>query len=367
MPDAADIYVYGLLGNNHYFLASHDSGASWTAPTPTWSGGIIALRFYANGNGLALVGSRGSDLSSYIIRDSGRRFDDINDSLLGAKYLIDAVILDTFDIWATDIRGYMLHSTDKGISWIGHSAISEIERHYWLSFITPSSNPKQVYAIFNFHGLDTGIVPIFSPDYVETTDGGETWKIDSSVSGSRIYRLCSLPGNHLWALVGRKPSSWNHGDIVALASYNCFADSVFYSPDDGATWYKDGITFQGDTLAEMRWPDKWHGYITAWRDTSLIIYRFISEERVAKPSPLPETPSLRIIAPVSEILSFEASVAGPVRITLFDLLGRERLQSTWQLTDGIPNSLSVHDLEPGYYRLALQSGTITVSQGFVKQ
>ncbi len=110
----------------------------------------------------------------------------------------------------------------------------------------------------------------------------------------------------------------------------------------------------------MIWPDATHGYMTALRDSMLLIYRFVPEPgSVSNASSSPQQPIRILQSPVSETLSFVGDFTGTALISITDVLGRTQVQDSRELTLGIPIDLSVADVPPGAYML-----TVQLSEGF---
>ena len=174
-------------------------------------------------------------------------------------------------------------------------------------------------------------------DYLESIDTGRTWNNVSSVAGGRVFFLANPDTNILWAVVGREPEQ--------LASYALpvgnFADSMFYSSDGGATWSKDGMTFQGDTILAMRWLTKNNGYVITYRDSNTYLYHYTEEQlNIVTPSTA-QTSNLTLYPnPATNVLNL-VSLAGTISIS--DPLGRSY---------AVPrngDALDISTLPPGVY------------------
>ncbi|HZK76190.1 MAG TPA: hypothetical protein VFD13_04705 [Candidatus Kapabacteria bacterium] len=394
MPTPADAYELnsGLYG--HVF-ATHDSGSHWQDyNTPFIPGiGFAWFRMFATGTGRAIDVTRGSGVPVAKTLDSGRSFSGVgyNDPI--DNRIRDAVFLDTLDFWVSYTDGEMLHSTDGGVSFCTDTTIpvcsdtilSSIDTIYvftsrYLSgnlhfdtnqailfgAITPTSDPERLYVLLNRSVLgDTVNFPPFhsdfAVDFLETTNGGMTWRSDSSFGSPRVHQLCAPSPNTLWAFVGGG-SLFAYQDNISLGT-----DTLVYSPDDGKTWYRDSTSIPGMT-PQMNWPDQNHGYITALRDSTLLIYRFVSDANVAPHTPEQALPSLHIMeSPVSGILSFECDISETVTIAIMDVLGRIRLQTLRQVTAATPCELPVDNLSSGAYMLSVESSEGSSFERFIKE
>jgi hypothetical protein len=240
----------------------------------------------------------------------------------------------------------MLHTTDGAHHWstvtIWHPD-SVIQHFYHPLYITQTTERERLYVWFCGKTWgDTTAYPLFSGDFLETTNGGTTWRVDSSIGGARLYDLCSPAPEKLWAFVGIIPAYY-------VVHFNDFfgTNALFYSPNDGKTWFEDSTA--GDSLTFMRWPDAQHGYITAWRDSTLFIYRFVSNAGVVSEQ-LATIPAQLYPNPATTNLNITSSI-GTSTIHLYDVLGREALSSI--LSNG-QSTLDVSRLPRGIYSVVLE-------------
>ncbi|HWF44901.1 MAG TPA: T9SS type A sorting domain-containing protein [Candidatus Kapabacteria bacterium] len=372
MPDPADAYTTIRLPPDYsYIFATHDSGFDWEtesfivdsidqASLPLGTGlSPYYFKMFGEGRGVALgLGSVDNILlTMFNTWDSARHFFSLKtQDSVNITDITDAVILDTLNFWVCYNDGRMAQSTNGGISWKYDTIVQNLDSRYQLESITETPDFRTLYANLRSRKVDTSSHSSFHSDFVETTNAGASWRIDSSLNGARISRLSSSAPGKLWAFLN--PNYHTSGYFPS--------DSVFYSPDDAKTWFKDSITFLKDTLTGMCWPNETHGYITATRDSTLFIYRFVADANVA----LMANPVRRVRileSPVFEELAFEPKASGISKISVIDLLGRERLQQSMTLATGTHSSLPVRNLIPGYYWLVVQTGTAVYSAGFVKE
>ncbi len=376
MPTATDAYF--LAGVASY--VSRDGGNTWTenklAMLP--SGSPAALRIFPNGIGRAIAYTQAYGLAVWTSSDSAKYFYPfLNEPYtegLTIDSFRDALFLDSSEFWVSYWPGVMLHTTDGGYTWHPSSVIPAIDTFHSFQWISSTSDRRHFYILVGNNTLpydregrqDTFVtIPPLSADFAETTDDGITWRIDSSIGDSRIYRLVSPAPNKLWVFVGREPQFYNQVGFLRYTQNGSayppsFADSLFYSPDDGRTWYKDSTTFAGDTLLEMCWPDSEHGYIAAWRDSTLLVYRFIpnsssvagtaSQAREISITPNPATNAVTIIT----------SLSGE-EVHLYDILGRDVYSELIPASGSM--KLDVSQLPRGFYTVTIDVDHARLSAG----
>ncbi len=372
LPTRSDVYA---IESAYRGLISHDSGLTWTVIAypnlvhirPQF----VGARVFANGQGFctAILDS-GSALAIYIEKtvDSASSF--FRTAFEGQPAfagILDAVYFDTLEFWLSDAIGKALHTTNGGKTWEIKTIFDSLANARTCYISTTSDRSHFYVLVYTNMGVFDKVA---EPDFAVTTDAGSTWRIDSSLGGARMYRLVAQTPDKIWAFVGH--SQWvASADLASVPTgFNQqFADSLFYSSDGGRSWFKDSTTFIGDTLAEMCWPDSAHGYITAWCDRTMFVYRYVSNSaRVEPPPEALTTTQLRILnSPVADVLSFESQASGNATIRVFDLLGRERKEESRRLTSPSRTDLAVGDLEPGYYLLNLSIGARRISTGFIKR
>jgi hypothetical protein len=334
LPTREDAYFFR---EGSYALISHDSGFNWklnnydnnVPPMVGYTDGCNT-RIFSNGTGFDFVSL---DTSLHQDRDTVFNIMRTNDygfsflpvpiqtgqSLNGHKTR-DQVFLDTLEFWVSDVRGWMKHTTDGGYSWSVLPVIDSLSMYCNMTEIIPTSDRERLYVLFNapLAPADTTAYP----DFAATTNGGLTWRIDSSLHGARMDRLASQSPDKLWAFVGHGQYG---GNVSLLHPYKPvqYCDSLFYSPDGGLSWSKDSTTFIGDTLVEMVWPDSNHGYIVAWRDTTMLVYRWVPNGAGAVAPARTERPFDFSIQPnpASGAVTIQLGGTRTAKVEIFDLLG----------------------------------------------
>lgn len=159
---------------------------------------------------------------------------------------------------------------------------------------------------------------VLHSDFYFTTDDGVSWNADSIAPG-RVAELANPTEKELWALV---------------------SDSIFYSPDYGNTWIKDGTTFSGDTVVGFDWPDSTGGFVTIQENKGLSVYRFVRDPLAVDEPAANSSPSF-FPNPFRSQLNLQAADLGV--LTLYDMLGRtvlkHRIEGSVIATEALPPGL----------------------------
>ncbi len=360
MPTDSNVYILSDVASNY----SSDGGVSWrqyklaipvTGPPSSW-------RIFPHGIGRAITIA--DQQLIWTCSDSARYFYDVQ-SYDGPTYdsIRDAIILDTNQFWVSNAAGEMVQTLDGGKTWSWISVIPGLDTLHSLAWISTTPVSGRFYVT-----LDRGIIPkdknsqwdstVKSPtlaaDFVETTDDGGTWRIDSSLGSPRIYQLESPGQGKLWAFVGPNPSFYlwySFRPTLVWPSPAFHADSLLYSPDDGRHWFED-TTFLGDTLMQMCWPDSAHGYIAAERNDSLLVYRFVPQSLgIVRAQPVQSVTEV-YPNPAAETVTIAGAPLS--RMSLLDILGRDALRATIPPTGTL--TLDVSGLPRGMYEVLIQKG-----------
>jgi hypothetical protein len=286
----------------------------------------------------------------------------------------DALFLDSMNFWISCsqsgvVRAEILHTHNAGVFWDTIHPIDPIR--YFQSHITELVQSPDTNYLYIIGGGDNKIENGLNTndDFIKTTDDGKTWVGDSVIGGNRVYRMSSPAKGILWAFVGNKQGYYGSPDLSKYPN-NGFADSVFYSSDNGATWIKDSTTFIDDTLTSMYWSDPNHGYITSIRNDSMFLYRYIpNSEGVTRGQPLQTQASITLLnSPVSDVLHFTTAGLSPgAHMRIVDVLGRVRMAPEHLLGQHNREEVNIGNLPPGYYTLIINTTGQLVSKGFVKR
>jgi hypothetical protein len=355
--DSLNTYVNSNLS---WLLATHDGGLTWEVDTNAFSKAAFSLfiRMFSPAQGRAISNEF---IYTFATIDSGRHFYPIGNA---PGSFNDAIFLDTSEYWLSysgpngSMFNIMEHTTNAGDNdlWTSDTIGDSIPLYYTLNSITQTPDRQRFYVLPSWR-VNFAPTP-FHWDFVETTDDGATWRIDSALDSVVIYQLSAPAPNRLWALL--YPIYYNNGTYTY---YNSIvgANFVSYSQDDGHTWYADS-TLLGDTLTSMFWPDAEHGYITASQNHSLVVYRFVS--RPSGVLPAEQAVSHAAIFPNPAVRSFIINGVAPFSIVhLFDVLGRDVLR------DKVPASgsltLDVSHLPCGIYVVVIEKDGGMVPAGRV--
>jgi hypothetical protein len=112
----------------------------------------------------------------------------------------------------------------------------------------------------------------------------------------------------------------------------------------------------------MRWPDAQHGYITAWRDSTLFVYRFVADEGVVENAHTEIPPTQLYPNPATNNLTITSSI-GAGTIHLYNILGREVM--TGMLSADGQATLDVSHLPRGIYDVLLDHYGLQLPVGMV--
>jgi hypothetical protein len=202
------------------------------------------------------------------------------------------------------------------------------------------------------------------PAFAVTRDGGIVWRLDSGIGGARIFKMDTPAPDHLWAFIGH--SNPRGPNLASIAREGTYADSLFFSSDQGTTWYKDAKSFAGVTMVDMFWADSAHGYILSMRDNSTYISRWVPDVSSVAKSALPEAAPIRILeSPVGQTLSIATTLEGVGEITILDLLGRTQFTEHRSLDHRV--DLAVVGLDPGFYVIRVHTSSGTFALRFIKR
>ncbi len=356
LTDGPNSHSYESVGENEFYgfaelnstFSSHDTGHTWlftdlfnTSLKNYWFGGGA---MFSQGMGVVIFDNdQQRSFSVYFTRDSAQSFTQPEGQPSFPKHAQDAFFYDLKEGWALTLHAdSMWHTLDGGKSFLSTGGFDSSEFAFYL---VKGWDRDHLYALAYW---PEGIRPSYpSTDYMATSDGGNSWYRDSTFRSPRIFRMICAGPSLLWAFVGKNPNLGYQGGPS-------FADSLYYSIDNGKHWAVD-TTFAGDSLIDMSWPDANHGYVLASRDSTTLVYKFVSNN----PSLVPEILSSKSLSihllhsPVGNALDFEIESEGRARVSVVDLLGRVRKESTLNLVEGQTTALDIGSLPAGYYQLCV--------------
>jgi hypothetical protein len=199
-------------------------------------------------------------------------------------------------------------------------------------------------------------------DFIATTDGGDTWRVDTTFQG-RIYLLSSSSVHNLWTFVGH--TIWEVGPDLSdvYPKLTGYADSLMFSSDEGLSWHFDP-SFIGDTVLMMTWPDSTHGYVVTRRDKKLYVYRWIEGSNGVAVNTTEQPLALRE-EPVRDWLVFDSPTSLNSSVEIIDVLGRTVMRFRQNLQTS-QHRLDVRGLPSGEYSLKVSNGQKSWAARFVK-
>ncbi|MDP4200687.1 MAG: hypothetical protein Q8922_08675 [Bacteroidota bacterium] len=243
----------------------------------------------------------------WLTGDGGAHFLPVGEPLNTLDGSSGAIAVTTREFFAipylTWFDSLVAHSTDQGGHWTYTRPIDSTSwPRQWANFSPVVKGYEPGHFFLTGGRIDTmnkqaGRID----DYLESTDDGATWKIVSDVSHGRVWRMANPGKDILWLAVGRVPQL--NRDLVSSADggipkYNGIlsniVDSMFYTSDNGATWYRDGTTFAGDTICAMRWVSPTNGFVLTCRDGATWLYHYsegpaaVEQHPLHSKSPIPQ-------------------------------------------------------------------------------
>ncbi len=353
-PVYRDLYV-ALQTMPPRAAISHDTGRTWKLVSYDYLSDTnnrywewAEWNVFADGQALGLFYSQ-VDSGTWLAHssDSANSFNPREGDSFIRGYAGDAIFFDSlhFTLLWGEYPTQFQRTSDGGKSW---KLMPLMPAQYLASDLISDGDFNHLYA----HGSNSFGNAIDNPAYAYTSDGGEHWRIDSSFGGPRIGLLVPSSQSKLWAFVGK--SSYQ-GAQTYIGSYGRYADSLFYSSDNGQTWVSDGKMFAGDSLIDMTWPDSTHGYITAHRNNTLLVYRYEPTSSVAQPKPIAESQISILGTPNGRLLKFISDLNGPCHIEVSDVKGTVVLQSEISIASSNLASLVIVLLPSGTYTLSLST------------
>ena len=300
----------------------------------------------------------------YISHDGGGTYLTLGDTihsgvLAGIQWGYAANDSDLFASgYDANYRNFLAHSTDYG--------------NHWTYTYPIDTNSWKLYSYFQHIVKGQGIGHYYMPggridttgfdtvkkrkvnlridDYLETTNDGATWQTENNVSGGRVTIISNPAPNVLLATVAHVQQEGGDDGFVALggAGYDGvrdnFVDSLYFSSDNGATWSKDTITFDGNSIGRMVWFSPTNGYVVTWSDSSTYLYHYSIPDSTKE---IVQTPVYTIATPLTVFPSpaqLQISIVpfGSV-ITIVDVLGHP-----YDCSRNV-NTLDVSSLPPGVY------------------
>ena len=341
-------------------------------------------KMYDSVNGLRLVSVWRSVNSSpfhepyYLTRthDGWLTYEFTDCSLLYPKLPIDTIgqvniesakIIDSTEIWATIGVGgfgggdptFLMHTRD-GKTWTKVFPVdsSLSKTCSWGNIELGLNNTLEQNDIYVAGGpisfdSGSGDLYLFRSDFAYSSDGGISWRLDSSFPG-RLYRISPTSHGSVWCLIGSGlPNNFDvPPDLYNEWSAGLFADTLYYSTNYGRAWSIDSTTFAGEQVLEMHWLDPNHGWIAALHYDTAFIYRYEAPTASVASNSIKATALRCFPNPCSGDLHVVGAMLDD-RIVIYDALGRAfpiRLKNA--------STVDLSGLPSGIYELRVRSGQL---------
>ena len=230
--DYADLFQtaigFGPLGAVSRVRGTVDGGATWTKTTIDSPSAPVAL----DGSGDALCGVGAGVLTS---SDGGHTW---LPQTSGGSYLFTAAeAVSSTDVWAVDMAGAVLHSTD-GVRWTELDTPTR-----WSQTLDDLSFPDASDGWVVGAAGESGQKPLI----LHTADGGATWAKQTSALTGELVGVDFVDAAHGWAI----------NDDADEAGY-----ALQHTTDGGATWIRQRPHAGIDGLTAVDFIDATTGWVT---------------------------------------------------------------------------------------------------------
>jgi hypothetical protein len=264
------------------------------------------------------------------------------------------LILDSLHLLRT-AGSKLYRSSNKGVDWDTIRPVTAESALYRFAVAT-----KDVSRFYVVGGRDS------LSDFLYTNDTGNTWREHRGVTGHRVLRLAEQDSNHLWLMVGRSNRYRPEPDQMIALSAGEFADTLYYTTDQGLSWQKD-VTFAGDSIIDIKWASPTHGYVLSFRDSAVKFSRWVTTTlNVSATGGFDRGQLFMHPNPASTEIKFYPSLSGVCELRIYDSYGREAHRELAATTALQSQSIKLPSSLPnGYYLLEVRWPEARSVQGFV--
>jgi photosystem II stability/assembly factor-like uncharacterized protein len=227
----------GALGSTAQLRHTVDGGATWTASTISSSSGPQALS--GSSDALCVVGA-GILTSS----DGGQTW--LSQTSGGTYLFMAAQAVSSTDVWAVDLVGAVVHSSD-GVHW---EELSSPQR--WSQTLNDVSFPDadHGWVVGATNGTDS------RPLVLHTADGGDTWTQQASPLSSELMAVDFVDDANGWAVT----------DSASPTGH-----ALQHTSDGGATWSLQRPRRGIRGLWDVDFLDPQHGWVTGQYDPGTMV------------------------------------------------------------------------------------------------
>lgn len=344
-----DLNCFGTPGDPVLLYATTDGGTTWTPvtglpePLPLGLCGMDVV----DEDVVYIVGRVCDPARIVKTTDGGATWESID--MVGlADRLIDCLFVDAQtgfvvggrdDVVSGNSRGVILQTTDGGVTWTTRHETAAENRWCW-KITAPSANVMYVSVQIN-----DGTTPYV----LKSTDAGLTWVQKSLPVASYFEQGIGF---------ATETEGWVGGSTLS-----------YRTTDGGDTWTTFRFEFPTDNVNRVRFLTPTLGYAVGRR-----VYKYSDDTVVAVPPVAAGDAADR--AYLSDVepnpsrgattIEYRLPQAGSVRLSVYDVLGRERVVLASGAQGAGPHRVSLQpgQLPAGVYVVRLETGTATEARKF---
>jgi len=363
-PDSLNGWAAGDSG---VIIRTNNAGLSWQVQNSNIPYFIQDIYFLNERLGWAVADKYVNEGSLILYTTNGGQYWNRRDFSDTTLVLFTITFQDSLNGWLAGYGGTFLKTTDAGVSWVRKPTDSSSYSH---------QNVYNFKFTDKLNGLALGGTRDISGVIWKTSNGGEFWK-SQPLGGEPLYDILFLDSINEIAVGGdiefgaSKITTTNGGHDWQYSLFNLFgtgqavsnrtrseiwvplgfSQKFIYSLDSGRTW-SDITPFDSSSVYDVTFTDPYHGYAFGTNglilkyNTSAIGIKSITSS-VPKsfslyqnyPNPFNPTTKIRFNIPANSFSLYEIGAGGFVRLSLYDILGRE------------VSTLVSEQLKPGSYEV----------------